>query len=221
MPVIRCLPKAIGTNDGWTLGAGASKVAAVSVNDDGTTYINGDYATSTAVAFQSFTVNYPQFTALAAANTVSVGCRVKYPVWGGGGDTFRWNVFLSGARTQNGTGGDVPAYTSFGPTVTARPGGGAYTLADLTNLEAEVEVPVTTIVTTCDCTYLYLDIDGTMPSGGFAFLVASLVGSALGLSEMANLARHVYKQSGSLIRPAEYLEAWLDIRGHRHPSFNV
>ena len=221
MPVIRCLPNAVGTNNGWTLGAGASKVAAVSVNDDGTTYINGDYATAGAVAFQSFKIGYPGFVALAA-NPVSVGCRVKYPLWGGAADGVRWNVYLSGARTRNGPSGvDIPAYADLGPTVTARPGGGSYTIADLPNLEAEVEVPVTTIVTTCDCTFLYLDIDGTLPQQGYSFLVSSLVGGALGLSEMARLARYVYRKSGSLIRPAEYLEAWRDIREHRHPRFFI
>lgn len=220
MTSVRCLPNAIGTNNQWTLGAGASKVAAVSSNDDATGYINGDYASIGAVVFQSFKIAYPGFVSLAT-NPVSVGARVKYPVWGGAGDGVRWNVYLSGARTRNGPSGvDIPVYADLGPTVTARPGGGSYTISDLPNLECEVEVPVTTTVTTCDCTFLYLDIDGTLGSGGFAFLVGSLVGAALGLSEMAGLARVLYRQTRTRIYPNEYLEAWRDIREHRNPVFS-
>lgn len=69
--------------------------------------------------------------------------------------------------------------------------------------------------------YLYLswvkcDVTHEMVSeGGFACLVGSLVGAALGLAEMAQLARAVYRNTRSLITPAEYEAAWRDIRGHR------
>lgn len=70
--------------------------------------------------------------------------------------------------------------------------------------------------------YLYLsyvkaDVTHSLDGGGFACLVGSLVGAALGLAEMAQLARAVYRNTRSLITPAEYEAAWRDIRGHRWP----
>jgi len=68
------------------------------------------------------------------------------------------------------------------------------------------------------CSWLKLDVTHEMVSdGGFACLVGSLVGGALGLAEMARLAHFVYRRTRSLITPAEYEAAWRDIRGHRWP----
>lgn len=68
------------------------------------------------------------------------------------------------------------------------------------------------------CSWLKFAITHEMVSdGGFACLVGSLVGGALGLAEMAKLARYLYRKTGSIITPAEYEAAWRDIRSHRWP----
>lgn len=69
------------------------------------------------------------------------------------------------------------------------------------------------------CSWIKFDVTHEMVSGGgFACLVGSLVGAALGLAEMAQLARVVYRNTRSLITPGEYEAAWRDIRGHRWPK---
>jgi len=66
-------------------------------------------------------------------------------------------------------------------------------------------------------TYASFQVTWFLPSGGFAHLVASLVGAALGLHEMAALARACRRATGHLITPDEYAAAWRDIRHHPRP----
>ncbi len=149
-----------------------------------------------------------------------------YSRWRRGSETGtnagNYFIYLSGSTTNvelavTATGTTMTGY--FGPL--ARPGGGSWTVADVNSLQSAstADKPSTVGGKTFFVYYYGLQVIYRVPSGGFAFLIGSLAGAALGLNEMAALARTVYRKTGTLIRPDEYSEAWRDVRDYRHPKF--
>lgn len=135
-------PDAEGTSTGWTLGAGASKTAAVDPgnpinHDDGITYIK--MASGSAVTLQSFSLEPPTFTSLAL-NGINYGVR----------SNVHWLVSpesLFVFARMNGVDGSssslVHTITNTYFTFTgalARPGGGQWSWADLFNSTLELGI---------------------------------------------------------------------------------
>lgn len=97
-------------------------------------------------------------------------------------------------------------------------GGGSWTVARVNSLEALGEslglVPGEYLY----LSYVKADVTHSLDGGGFACLVGSMVGAALGLSEMARLASYLRLSTRYMITPDEYRAAWIDIRSHRWPK---
>lgn len=68
-------------------------------------------------------------------------------------------------------------------------------------------------------TYVSFSVNWLIPSGGFVDLAGSLVGAALGLHEMAALARACLRVSGHLITPDEYVHAWREITSAKRTAY--
>lgn len=107
-------------------------------------------------------------------------------------------------------------------TLTTDPsGGGAWTSARINAVECGVygrgDFSAAPDFEKDYCSWVKADVTHEIFAGGFACLVGSLAGAALGLAEMAGLARALRRKTRSLIEPKEYLTAWRDIREHRWP----
>lgn len=125
-------------------------------------------------------------------------------------------VRLSSNTTYQGAqSGGAISTVSFSP---ARPGGGSvYSPADINTMTGGVKA-ASGIPTEEVYVYdLWWDVEWYPGGGGFACLVGSLAGAALGLAEMAALAQALHRRTRTLITPDEYAAAWRDIRGHRWP----
>jgi len=150
----------IGNYNNWPLNAGPSKVAAVnSPDDDGTTDIitNGD------AVRQSFTLAASAIPPGSTINSLSVNCRAG-AVWAAAG--------VSSSLRLGGTDLDGPinalptdgTWQTFNDII-ARPGGGAWSIADLATLEIGIlssnPGPVWIHATT-----LFVTVDYTPPAAG-------------------------------------------------------
>jgi hypothetical protein len=128
---------------------------------------------------------------------------------------FRESVGSAGSRTKTtieqtaATGSN--SYTSGG---LACPGGGTWTVAIVNEaaIYLDADKPSAAGGAVAFAYYTALNVTYRVQSGGFALFCSGLAGAALGLSEMAGLARALYRRAGTLILPDEYREAWRDIR---------
>lgn len=210
MPVYITLPAAVGSQNNWTLGAGATKQAAVRTSDDATSYI-----ISGAGVLQTFTVD-PILPPLVTVALVEIGGRGSLVTHYSPGlnEAINGVVRLSGTNTittgDNGT--NTWAYRNWGPVTAARPGGGSWAPVDLTTVEVGVQGCQSSGASQYNLTYVYLQVTGSPVSGGYIAMVAGLVGAAIGLSEMAGLAREVFKRTRVRILPEEYEAAWRELR---------
>ena len=123
------------TPDSWTLSAGASKVAAVAANDGDTSFL---LSGSTANTQQQFTLADPshfQPGDIINSVTLRATCRRN--------STPAGNVLLTAVLAGNTSAGAAQGtgsgYAEFSQTFATRPGGGAWTLADVQNLEARIQ----------------------------------------------------------------------------------
>lgn len=154
---------AVGSYDQFGLfPALSSKVADVnSPDDDSTTYLL-DYVGNHR---QSFTLEASAIPAGSTINSVTIHGRLATSEGANGNYVF---MFLRlGGTNVDGPAHDVhpiyiPDWRDFNDTL-ARPGGGAWTLADLATLEIGVGVAVPNFW--ADCTTLYAVVDYT-PGGG-------------------------------------------------------
>lgn len=145
--------------DDWTLGAGASKVAAVqSPDDDDTSYINSGTSAGTQ---QWFTMANPAAIGAGdAINSVSITARCKR-----GGATsanYRAGCNVSGGTQADGVNRTAGAsYADTTETFALNPDAGAWTFSDLEGLRIGIAILQTRDVR---CTSFYVTIDYT-PAG--------------------------------------------------------
>lgn len=127
---------AVSTPDGFTLGAGSSKVVAIARPDDGdTSYINAAL-NNTETKFQvavpsqvgaSATINFVRIVTVARSTSTLA--------------SFLTKLFYSAGTSTSGTNTNVPtSYTSFNNDFTLAPDGGAWTLTKLQSLFASVRM---------------------------------------------------------------------------------
>lgn len=209
MPNVILRPSAIGDQDNYALIAGASKVAAVDsgdpvTHDDATSHIQrGDGQ------FQSFQIgNVPP--GIAIVNSLSTGLRSNVATGGNITCLVRFNTTNGGGASGTSTPG---TWTTFGPTAGARPGGGSYVPTDLVNNSNAFQVAVTAgDVTINNVSTMWMELDYAPVKGGFIAVFGSLVGAALGLHEMAKLAKYLFARDRTTLSPDEYLAAWEELR---------
>lgn len=224
MPVQRIIPTANGYSNAWPVVSGAATHWQALTSDDGAaSYVEMSGGGAGAA---EFCVMGPDIVAASVAS-ITLGAKGSMTVNAQTpGDSeaalFYVRTVPGGNAASCATDSLVSPATSGYTLITGvsnRPGGGAAWIpSDLPSIQAGASFPHGATFSEYRLSHLYLDVDFLPPAGGFACLVGSVVGAALGLVEMANLARDVYRRTRIRIRPAEYQAAWLDIRGHRWPK---
>ncbi len=146
---------AVGATTNWTLGAGASKVAAVNTpDDDDTSYIASGTTSGTT---QQFTVANPsQVSANAVINFVRIVARCKRG--GAQNCNFVVSTVLSASSTDGASQTGATSYANTQDDFTTKPGGGSWTLTDLQNLEIKIR---NTQARDLRCTTFYVIVDYT------------------------------------------------------------
>lgn len=217
MPTVNLGPSATGYISAWTIGGGTRPTLVdgglTPTHDDGASYIydaNG--------FIESYRMQ--QYLPSGIGRVNSIGANVRnYNDWADGFTTFSWGVRLGGTNldvgsSTQGTGGGWVSRTA---SAIARPGGGTWQPEDLPTVEEYVTSGVGGGGNGSQVSTLWMPLDFEYNQGGFACLVGAIAGAALGLAEMARLAREVHLRTRVLIKPDEYVAAWRDIRGHRRP----
>jgi len=206
--------------DGFHTGFAASAGNKWACLDDGASQNDADYIYT--IGLESYTATLTDLPDGAAdISSLELTNRIKRDGGSYADGAFLWRSNGTTYETAHSAFGN--SYVTRTMTRTVDPnGGGAWTFARVNALEVGFK-GYGTFSAAPDfeadfCSWLKVDVTHEMAGGGgFACLVGSLVGGALGLAEMAKLARYLYRKTGSLITPAEYEAAWRDIRGHRWP----
>lgn len=123
------------TPDSWALGAGASKVVAVAANDGDTSFL---LSGSTANTQQQFTLADPphiQPGDVISSVTLRATCRRN----SNPGGSVQLTAVLAGNTAAGTAQATANNYADFSSTFTARPGGGAWTLADVQSLAVRIQ----------------------------------------------------------------------------------
>ena len=159
---------AVGNYDAWTLTAGADKVVAVQLPDDeGTTMLSA----STLNVRESYTLKQSDIpNGIAKVNSIDIVARHRNN--SGGADPIRFKPFARLGGTDADYTEVVPAAT-FGThteTGVARPGGGAWTAADLLTLEIGILESVDS-ANLVQVTTLYMVLNYKPDVGAESFLI--------------------------------------------------
>lgn len=148
----------IADTDQWTLGAGANKVIAVnSPDDDITSYIYS----GTAAQEQKYTVANP--SSIRAGDVINF-VRSSYRAISENGDPdtiTRVNQILGGSENAGDNNLLDGSWTTRTQDWTTKPGGGAWTTADVNSVEFEVELVIAGLADTARCTTMQLIVDYT------------------------------------------------------------
>ena len=152
--------EAIGTVDQWTLTAGATKVIACQApDDDDTTYITSG---ATANYVQRFTLVDPAvITADDTINKVTVRWRHQRASTPAG--TGRSMLVTAGGTIFGAGVGTLVGWTDQSDDFTEKPGGGAWDLTSITNIQVGVQ---NTLARSIYCTTIEVTVDYTPAAGG-------------------------------------------------------
>lgn len=207
--------------DQWLLGAGASKVAAVQTNDGDTSYIRS----GTTNNGQQFNVAWP--TGIAAVNSLTAKGYAKYVTTSG------WHsgvgCYLAGVGADISNDVLTNAYALYTRTC-VRPGGGSWSASDCRSGVTYLYVSTYTSPGGGNvyCTQLWFTLDYTPASGGFNFIIGSLIGPLLGsallLSQMPEI-RAAYNRAAirarihSRMMPSDDQAAFNDLKYDPHRKF--
>lgn len=211
--ILRLLPTSEGGRySNWTLGAGASRLAAIQADDGDTSYI-----TSSGVAGEYHSAAFDALPShIVSVNSIQIGAVLKRISGGTVGAVGMYPGSVADFWTSIPT--VATAYTLYQDSnravnpATSNP----WSISEANAVQAQVNNDNSS-GSTVRCTMLFSDVDVLIHESGFACLVGGLVGAALGLAEMSGLARALYRRAGALITPEEYVSAWRDIRAHRYP----
>lgn len=212
MATVILRPSSIGDHNVWTLMAGATKQAAVDPgasvsHDDFTTYLQ-----DTSGNKQSFYVVTGKPSAIAVVNSLGMGARF-WGDWTTGATSFGAFARLNGTdgTEMTSTTGDS-VWVNLTSAGIARPGGGSWTPTDIANatLQAGARSGVSGLNTSL--TSLWFALDYIPASGGYLAIVDGLIGAAIGLHEMARIAKVVFARTRTLITPEEYVAMWEELK---------
>jgi hypothetical protein len=236
MPTAYLRPSGVGTYDFWSLGAGASKTAAVdpgnppSPND--ATYITIGLAPG-ANNRQSFFLNtgIPSGTILTVSN-VNMISRARCEAEIGDPESYFHYMIRNGVLGDGSNPGASPPEEDFVPTTSfatnttssyPRPNSGTWVGSDFVagNIEGGVVVN-TDNGRVMDVSAIWAELLYTPVTGGYVVALFELLGPVFGagllLREVAEAARLV--RASVLLSPAEVVEAWRELREHRYPAFS-
>lgn len=206
MPVTTQAPVGIGSIDGWGLGAGASKVAAVATKDGDTTYI----FTATNGANQRFTFNNVPSEAISPFVSVTSLATFRLVTGGPTGHIFNGNTNISIGPMQS-------AYTDH----QVNWQGTARSQVD----GIEGGVALTGAGTEGNCTYLDRVITYNVGFTAFAHLVGGFLGAAWGLRDIVgavSLFNRLEQRRRDIIIRIDYEEIPDVVRGMlewKRPAF--
>lgn len=215
MPVVSLFPVANGGSNAWTLGAGSGKPAACQTNDGDTSYIvNGTVGNG-----QTFTLD-PLDSAATSINGEVAGHALGRNE--GGGRTLIIRLRLSATNSDSSAFATTGSYVDYSQSP-GRPGGGAWSPADIATLESGVVVGGTG-TGNVRATQIYAVVDYNIDAGGFAYLCSSLIGPlvAVGLLELPRLVAALYRADRRwrrVIRPDEYAQLWRALREDRRRRY--
>lgn len=209
MPTTTLNPTAVGTDNAWTLGAGANKFAAVTEPDDE----NDTFISTTGNVLQGFVMDdLPS----EATTVIAHETKRRVGMASGTGDTDTF-LRLSGSYTHSAVTAEPTVYNTRLNTDLAKPGGGTYSdPADVNNSELGVRSSNMLTTPQMRCTTLRWNVTWDAP-GGFAIFVGSLIGgaigSAVGLHEIPKLAAYLARITGRkhILRPYEHETLWREL----------
>lgn len=201
--------------NGFTLGAGATKMAAMNTNDAETGYIFAGVNNTR----QCFNVTWPADVVGGSINSIKVHFVVRQT----GSDQIHiyGGVRNASDDTEYDAGVLPEIYSAFTSGALSRPGGGSWTFADCADGVTYYQLRLTSAgAGNGRATYGYLILDYV--PGGSSFIpllsvVASAIGSGLGLQHMPGLATAIWRRTRSWLRPDEYVSALKSWRLHRQP----
>ena len=158
MPTATIQVAAVTSPDDWTLGAGADKVVAVNLPDDAdTSYIHGTAEPSV----EQYSLEAHSIPVGSTINSVSAVGRVKghsvADPW------FKLGVYLAGNSTLSATITGTASYADYTKAL-ARPGGGAWSVADIAAVEVLIHQVTGLSARFARCTSLYVVVDYTPPT---------------------------------------------------------
>lgn len=102
----------------------------------------------------------------------------------------------------------------------ARPGGGIWTPTDVNETEAIFTADKPAGTGAVQIYFEKLTVEWYPEDDGFEYLLQGLVGAALGLAEMAAVAKALMARTRTLILPGEYDTAWHEIRNSRRTAYS-
>lgn len=207
MPAFTIRPNGQGAYTGWTLGAGASKPAAMADSNDAT-YVH-DPATG---AMESYTLENLPATAGAISGSLTWHCRMnKAP---GGAGTAYALIRYSGTNATAGWGPGLDvAIAEQTATFATPPTGGVWTPAAVNGLEAGFYNGMSVAVYAYD---LWVTGTYTATTGGFGLILTMGVGPLLVLPSLADLLG-LARAKGIEATAEELREAWAAYRAYRWP----
>ena len=214
-------PSDVGSLSDWTLGAGASKVAAVATDDGDASFLSA--ASGGRVNSQFFT--FPPLVGIAdpvAAAALEMGARKSINGSGGQSFFFVWNGVPAGINLWVNLPVDysyvaIP-YAAGTPTVAATNGEHGFYMSAAGGPNGSAEIWVTWFRRSV--TFVFTAVD----SDGFSYLVGQWIVAALGagllLQEMPKVASFL-RRKGLFLEPSEYAEAFRRIRELTFPQHFV
>lgn len=213
MAIANLRPLTQGSYDSYVLAAGASKPIAVDPgtypesHNDATSYIESPSGVA-GTYVESFVVGYKP--AIGSVNGLKAGLRAQ--VNAGTHDGIVYARF-GGTDGAGNTHAINNAWSTFGPTTIGRPGGGSWTRDDINNTGLEIKFSYTSPGgTLVDVTSLWFQLDYLPVAGGYLSYLSSLVGAAIGLHELPNIAKEFFKRSGIKLMPDDYVAAFNELR---------
>lgn len=214
MPVVSLLPTVVGAYDAWTLGAGASKPIACQSNDGDGSYITSDHVVT---RNQTFAMDDLPSDAVGVTTVDHVRSRraTSATVFNDAYMVRLSGVDQVGTATSPGTGYVITTEPAIG-----RPGGGAWSVADVNALEAGGQSVTSGDPNEKRYSLVRLDVTYVPAAGGFCDFIGSLIGptvAGLMLREMPHVARAAWLASRGrwLLLPREYAAAFRELRDGR------
>lgn len=188
-----------GMDDGWTLGAGANKQAAVQANDGDTSYIYDTGSSNT----QTFLMDdLPSYAKLVIGEPIVV-LTARY--FSGTSRNIKGRLKFPSAASADATAQAMTnSYASYAFTP-GRPGGGSWSVADVNNVGAGC------INGTGDAdgrvTMIQMQVEYKTGGGNMAYLMAEFLGPVLGaaltLRDLARVRLELARVTKSKLVPTE------------------
>ena len=214
-------PIEVGAQSDWSLGAGASKVAAVATNDGDTSFLS---------AYSGGRVNtqlfiFPPLVGIADPVTAAtLGLYARKGINGSGGQSlfFLWNSAVVGSNQWSSLPTDYSyiglPYNAGTPTVAATNGQHGFYMSAAGGPNGGTEIWATMFSRAVSFEFTAVD------SEGFAYLVGQWIVATLGgwflLEEMPKVAAFL-RRNGLFLEPREYAVAYERVRALTFPRHFV